>query len=207
MTRAIAFDVDGVLIDTDAVHETALNEALRAVAGFTLTHAEHVTTWKGLPTRVKLDRLVALRRLTADQVPEIAARKQAATVPAIAALPFNPVPARLVAALARQGWVIAAVSNAVRPTVEAMLRQSATRAFIPCVVSNEDGAPKPAPDLYWRAASLLGVAPEALVVVEDGTPGQHAALAAGCRLVAVDGPQDVTMGLVRRIQEAATRCG
>ena len=40
--------------------------------------------------------------------------------------------------------------------------------------------PKPAPDVYLHAASLLGVAPERCLVVEDSSTGTRAALAAGC---------------------------
>lgn len=43
------------------------------------------------------------------------------------------------------------------------------------------GAPKPAPDVYLHAAGVLGVAPEACVVIEDSVSGACAARAAGMR--------------------------
>ena len=43
------------------------------------------------------------------------------------------------------------------------------------------GRPKPAPDLYLHCAAILGVAPEACVVIEDSATGARAAAAAGMR--------------------------
>jgi HAD superfamily hydrolase (TIGR01509 family) len=48
------------------------------------------------------------------------------------------------------------------------------------VVACEDGlVPKPAPDLYFHALSLLGIAPEDAVAIEDSKAGCAAALTAG----------------------------
>ena len=43
------------------------------------------------------------------------------------------------------------------------------------------GRPKPAPDLYLHCAAILGVEPEACVVIEDSATGARAAAAAGMR--------------------------
>ncbi|MDQ6663062.1 MAG: HAD family phosphatase [Acidobacteriota bacterium] len=43
--------------------------------------------------------------------------------------------------------------------------------------------PKPHPEIYLRAAELLGVAPSACVVFEDSVPGVQSALAAGMTVV------------------------
>ncbi len=43
------------------------------------------------------------------------------------------------------------------------------------------GRPKPAPDLYLHCAAIMGVEPEACVVIEDSATGARAAAAAGMR--------------------------
>jgi HAD superfamily hydrolase (TIGR01509 family) len=81
--------------------------------------------------------------------------------------------------------------------------------FVEFVLSNEDVLrPKPHPDVYQLAAARLGVDPLLLTVVEDAPPGKQAALAAGCRLIAVAGPWEVTRALLPAILEGlpATRC-
>ncbi|WP_298492899.1 HAD family phosphatase [uncultured Maritimibacter sp.] len=47
----------------------------------------------------------------------------------------------------------------------------------------EIGAPKPLPDLYLAAAHALGVAPEDCVVVDDSPSGAKAGIAAGMRTI------------------------
>jgi beta-phosphoglucomutase-like phosphatase (HAD superfamily) len=60
------------------------------------------------------------------------------------------------------------------------------RRHFSAVASVEDvGKPKPAPDVFLRAASLLGVRPESCVVIEDSAVGVQAAKSAGMRVIAI----------------------
>jgi HAD superfamily hydrolase (TIGR01509 family) len=56
------------------------------------------------------------------------------------------------------------------------------------VSSEQVGAGKPAPDVYLRAAELLGVAPSDCAAVEDTTNGLRSALAAKMAVYAVPNP-------------------
>jgi HAD superfamily hydrolase (TIGR01509 family) len=49
------------------------------------------------------------------------------------------------------------------------------------------GRSKPFPDLFLHAASTMGFAPSACIVIEDSVPGVHAAVAAGMRVFAYHG--------------------
>ncbi len=53
---------------------------------------------------------------------------------------------------------------------------------------------KPEPDAYLLGAELLGIAPQACVVVEDAPAGILSGLAAGCQMIAVNAPRE-TPGL------------
>lgn len=205
MPCCVAFDIDGCLVDTDAVHEQALNAALSDIAGFTLTHAEHLATWKGRPTRDKLAALIQAGRLEPCQANKVLERKQAYTADALDTLPHDPRPRALLLKLRHAGYRIAAVSNAQPESVRRMLQKAHVGTLLEFALSNEDAAPKPAPDLYLLAARRFGVSPDELVVVEDGAPGIVAATRARCTVVAVDGPQDVTPSLLPRIVLAGLR--
>lgn len=54
--KAILFDMDGVLIDAKEWHYEALNEALR-LFGVEISRYDHLHTFDGLPTKVKLEML------------------------------------------------------------------------------------------------------------------------------------------------------
>ena len=60
------------------------------------------------------------------------------------------------------------------------------------IVAGDDEAVrhgKPAPDIYWQAAQRLGVDPRDCLVVEDALSGVRAGKAAGCMVVAVPDPR------------------
>ena len=60
------------------------------------------------------------------------------------------------------------------------------RRFFRAVVSSEDVAQgKPAPDIFLRAAELLGVQPTKCCVIEDSGAGVEAALAAAMTVIAI----------------------
>jgi HAD superfamily hydrolase (TIGR01509 family) len=54
------------------------------------------------------------------------------------------------------------------------------------VTADEVAHPKPAPDLYEKAARVVGVPPDRCLVIEDSPTGVAAAGAAGCKVIAVD---------------------
>ena len=55
--------------------------------------------------------------------------------------------------------------------------------FAPHLFSAADrGQPKPSPDVYLHAASIMGVAPASCAVVEDSIPGAQAGIAAGMQV-------------------------
>ncbi|NLJ45991.1 MAG: HAD-IA family hydrolase, partial [Treponema sp.] len=61
--------------------------------------------------------------------------------------------------------------------------------YVDCIVSGEEVARgKPNPDVFLRAAELLGVEPEACVVIEDSDNGLAAARAAGIRSIGYRNP-------------------
>lgn len=202
--RHCAFDLDGVLVDTDELHYVALNLAL-AQFGERISREEHLATFKGLPTKVKCHMLTDAGRLDEAAHPWVFDAKQKFTAEAIV-LAIRPDEAKiaLLEALARDGWRLAVCSNAIRATVDALVKAVGVRDLVDFALSNEDvERPKPDGEIYWKAAAQFGIAPQRLIVVEDAPNGRAAALDAGCRLVAVGGPHEVGMVLLARLRDAA----
>ena len=56
MVKAVLFDMDGVLIDAKDWHYEALNRAL-GLFGIEISRYDHLHTFDGLPTKVKLEML------------------------------------------------------------------------------------------------------------------------------------------------------
>jgi len=82
---------------------------------------------------------------------------------------------------------LAVASNAEPENVEFVLEKSGLRHYFRVVVDGHQvNRPKPFPDVYLRAAELLGVTPEECVVFEDSPSGASAAVAAKMTVIGLD---------------------
>lgn len=183
MTRAaVIFDLDGVLIDSEALQYKAYSEVLRRF-GIAVSLEEYAAHWiaagrgpeyavrtYGLPMHP--DELRALKHPVYHDI----LRREAALMPgALAAL------ARL-----QPHFPLALATNSNRQDVSFVLEQFALRGFFTAVVTREDYQhAKPYPDAFIAAATQLGMAPGRCVVVEDAYRGVLAARRAGAAVVAV----------------------
>ena len=183
MIRAVVFDLDGVLLDS----ERRWDQARREVA---IGHGGH---WRADATAAMLgmssvewsqymrdtlgvdlapDRIVEL--VVAGLLEQYRRR-----------LPLIP---GAVAAVQRIGrrWPLALASSAGRPVIDAVLAIAGLQHEFQVTVSSEEvPRGKPAPDVYLEAALRLGQPPRACAAVEDSANGIRSAVAAGLRVVAV----------------------
>ena len=84
------------------------------------------------------------------------------------------------------GAPIAVATNAERTNVDFVLDGGGLRAYFNAIVDGSQvERPKPAPDVYLRAAELLEIQPRNCIVFEDSPVGVAAAVAAGMRVVGV----------------------
>ena len=80
----------------------------------------------------------------------------------------------------------AIATNAEPPNVEFVLQKAGLAPFFSAVVNGHQVAnPKPHPDVYLRAAELLGIPSQNCVVFEDSHGGVAAGLAAGMRVIGI----------------------
>ncbi|MHC4915601.1 MAG: HAD family hydrolase [Planctomycetota bacterium] len=88
-----------------------------------------------------------------------------------------------------RGLALAVASSAPQRWVVPRLERLGLLAGFDCVKTEEDAPePKPAPDLFLAAAAALGVEPPSCVAFEDSPNGVAAARAAGMFCVAVPNP-------------------
>lgn len=84
------------------------------------------------------------------------------------------------------GAPIALATNAERANVDFVLDGGGLRPYFGAIVDGSQvERPKPAPDVYLRAAELLEIPPRNCIVFEDSPVGIAAAVAAGMRVVGV----------------------
>ncbi len=182
-TRAVLWDMDGVLVDTSAFHFEAFRELLAGL-GRELTEEDFRKVF-GLRNDAILREL--LGELPPSQVEELARRKEEA-FRAKASKAVKPLPGSiaLIEKLRQRGKRLAIVSSAPRENVVMVLQSLGLTEAFDTVLSEEDvPRGKPDPQGYLLAAERLGVSPADCVVLEDAPGGVEAAKRAGMRCIGI----------------------
>jgi HAD superfamily hydrolase (TIGR01509 family) len=182
--RAVLFDCDGVLADSEALVNAIVAAELTAL-GWPLTPHEAEREFLGLSLPDMLPRITS----RVGPLPDAWARSISDRITLELAGALQPMPGAMgaVAGLSARGVPMAVCSNSARPELAMKLTVLGLAAFFQGrVFSYQDvPRPKPAPDLYATAAEACGVPPPECLVVEDSATGVAAGLAAGCQVVAL----------------------
>jgi len=199
MIKAILFDLDGVLVDACDWHYISLNRALHEVVGFCIDREEHLSTYNGLPTKVKLKML----DLTEEQSNKVWQLKQNYTIETIREKSMVQVEKiKLFMSLHSDKVKIVCVTNSIRETADEMLKQTGQFEFFDFVVTNEDVKNnKPYPDCYNFAVNKLDALPSECIIVEDSPKGLEAAMSSvvpNCNIWKVNNSKEVTLKNYRR---------
>lgn len=184
MLRALIFDFDGLILDTETPDFVVLSEQYRRFgAELRLERWMH-----GLGTTGGYDPYAELEALIGATLDREALRREHREryIALCEQQPLRPGVCDVILTAHIRGIRLAVASSASREWVEGWLERHAIRAYFDCVRTRSDGLRvKPAPDLFLSAAACLDVAPELCVVLEDSPNGIRAAAAAGMRCVAV----------------------
>ncbi|MEN0075142.1 MAG: HAD family phosphatase [Paracraurococcus sp.] len=179
--RAVLFDCDGVLADSEGLVNRIVAEDLTA-RGWRLSGEEAHEAFLGMA----LPDMLPVIEARVGRLPPRWAQALAHRITGAMLVELEPVPGAeaAVRAVIAAGLPVAVASNSGREELQAKLRRlGLAEAFGDRVLSFEDVArPKPAPDLYRAAAEACGVPPAECAVVEDSLLGARAGIAAGCRV-------------------------
>jgi beta-phosphoglucomutase-like phosphatase (HAD superfamily) len=178
--KAVIFDCDGVLVDSEVL-ALEVELAMLAEQGLSFSRDDYVTRFMGLSYE-KFHEVIDVeaqerlgRPIPHDFRAELATRLRQTMIARLTEIPGAG------AAVAATGLLKAVASSSTREGLERKLRQVGLwRHFEPHVYSAEHVAnAKPAPDLFLHAAEQLDVAPADCLVLEDSVNGVIAARAAG----------------------------
>jgi HAD superfamily hydrolase (TIGR01509 family) len=183
--RAILFDHDGTLVDSEPVHFALWNTVL-AKYRVHITEQHYKARHAGLPTRANAEDLAARFRLPVASA-ALAAEKNAATVAYLAhhAFPLMPGVVEAIGEFSALGLKLAVVTGANANGIRATLRAHALESRFCLTVSGDDVRhSKPAPDCYLFALERLGLRADECIAIEDTEHGLQAAAQAGIECIA-----------------------
>lgn len=192
--RAIIFDFDGVIVDTERLHFEAFRRVL-AEEGVSLTWEDYTRIYLAMDDKgcfsMALDR--HCRQVTPEVLETLIRRKARYFSHSVSdSVVLFPGVADFIRQAAER-YPLAIASGALRDEIEFLLGKASLRAFFQVVVAAEDVRKgKPDPEAYITALTRLNrlrsgrpLRPPECLVIEDSFHGVAAARAAGMRCLAV----------------------
>ena len=183
-TRAVLFDCDGTLVDSEPLTMEVMVECAGR-CGLDLTIEEALERFKG---HKMADCMAAFEHRLGYSLPEDFERKFRDRCAQVFEDRLEPVEGAH-EVLQRLHLPYCLASSGPREKIDLNLRITGlTSYFGDRVFSAYDiGKWKPDPGLFLHAAEAMGVPPECCAVVEDSLPGVHAGIAAGMRVFVLEG--------------------
>lgn len=186
--RAILYDHDGTLVDSEVVHFGIWQKVLEGIdRKAQLELVDYQTHLAGIPTPANA---VFLKQHFALQIsaPELTLMKEKATEDYLAnhCFPLLPGVTQSFAVFSDLGCTLAVVTGAGRAAVTRSLQGHKLNKMFEQVISADDvKRSKPAPDCYLLALQKLGLSAQECVAIEDTEHGAKAARDAGIDCVVI----------------------
>ena len=188
MIKAVIFDMDGVLVDSEPFH-VEIEKRQFTLNNVPVTREEQQqymgvaaeVMWRTLSERYPINR----------SVEELIEQNRAESIrffSEVDEIPLMPGVIELLEVLRANNYPLAVASSSFPEVIDLVLERTGIRNYFQEVVSSQEaGRSKPEPDVFLLAAKRLGVEPRNCLVVEDSANGIKAAHSANMSCVAYQG--------------------
>lgn len=183
--RAVLWDMDGTLIDSEEFHWISWRDSL-AAEGIAITRGQFLTSFgqrndsiipRWLGAAATPERIEKISNAKEELYRDLVRKNGMSALPGVKSWVHR---------LSERGWLQAIASAAPRPNIDVVLEALGAAHLFQGIVSADDvRRGKPDPEVYLRAASRFGAAPDRCIVVEDAVAGIEGARSAGMRSIGV----------------------
>ena len=179
MLKALLFDLDGTLIDSEQFHLRCWNQIL-ADAGIELDMNDWTENYSGVPMPTNAKRLIEKYNLTSSHE-ELVRKREDVTLTRLQTVDINLMPFAIetLEFFKERGLKIALGTGSARPDVEVIFeRNGLGKYFDVTITRTEVNESKPHPESYELCCRKLGLAPDECIAFEDTLNGVKSAKAA-----------------------------
>ncbi len=200
MAKAVIFDLDGLMIDSERLALSAWNDLL-ASANYRLGEEQY----RHLVGRSHTESVQYVLEQTGVDIPfSVLDQDFWRRLIELINQGLDPMPGLmpLLQDLSQVGIPLGVASNSLRAYVVRALEIIGVTGYFSCVIAvDQVPNPKPAPDVYLAAADCLRTSPHDCLAIEDSESGMRAALAAGmeCILIPLQDAQVAAPEVVRAV--------
>ncbi|MBC3185555.1 HAD family phosphatase [Corynebacterium sp. zg-331] len=196
MPRAIFWDMDGTLVDSEPLWEIATYELSERLGRRITAQQRDATVGGSFDNTLRICAEHAGVTVTASQARDLHDSMFARMGELFSRfLVPRPGVRAVLSALHRHGIPMMVTTNTERSLADTAIAAVGAEFFCGSVAGDEVARFKPAPDMYLEAARRVEAPPEDCLVFEDSPAGMHAAVAAGCRVIGLpEDPADLVSG-------------
>ncbi|MDA3941572.1 MAG: HAD family phosphatase [Spirochaetia bacterium] len=187
--KCIIFDMDGVLIDSEPLHFDFENRLFKSL-GITVSQEVH-ETFVGTSSKTMWEIIKKTHSLP-NTVPELVLKGNSEFLDYLdnqKSLELIKGIIELLQRLKVAGFNLILASSSPHKLINHILSKCNIDEYFPIRISGDDvNNGKPDPEIFLKAAEVIGVKPENCLVIEDSTNGVNAAVKAGMKCVGYRNP-------------------
>jgi HAD superfamily hydrolase (TIGR01509 family) len=184
MIKAVIFDMDGVISDTQKLH-ASVDEKLLRKHGINISASEITEKFSGMPTIEIFKKLFNEKKISVNI--DFIMEEKWKRMMAYAKNDVSPISGsiELINKLKRQNFKLGIASSSPKNYVNVVLSKLKLKEKFDAVTTQEEVEHgKPKPDIHLLTAEKLDTLPKECVVIEDGISGMIAAKRAGMKSIA-----------------------
>ncbi len=186
MIKAVLFDLDGSVVDSEPLHLRSFRECL-APLGIKISRNRHFKEFTGIGSKTIIEMLFREHNVNED-VKEWAEKRKKLYQSYVLRGKLKTIRGvhKFLRFIKRKGIKTAIVSGGHNSNIETALDKLKLRQFFDIIIGTEDVKNrKPDPEGFLLAARKLNVKPTECIVIEDSPAGVQAALSANMQVVCI----------------------